>query len=195
MSLPLLDQEVQIRALELRMAFTFLKSLSKNRKEKYVSEIVCGKSKVFTRKSFTEVCQPLLWGVRAPQVTAHVLPLAQGPPSLSPSAHLPPAPKHTPALPSWPSPSLAWVVPFLLLLPLHPPPPLHSPEQQIYFEATGKIQQVRCNALILETSPPPTSVPSPWPSPLTSPPLSFCPSTLAVVPEIQPGKDTHRHTN
>lgn len=110
-------------------------------------------------------------------------------------SHKDPAPKHTPALPSWPSPSLAWAVPFLLLLPLHPPPPLHSPEQQIYFEATGKIQQVRCNALILETSPPPTSVPSPWPSPLTSPPLSFCPSTLAVVPEIQPGKDTHRHTN
>lgn len=42
MSLALLDQEVQIRALELKMAFTFSKSLSKNRKEKYVSEIVCG---------------------------------------------------------------------------------------------------------------------------------------------------------
>ena len=72
---------------------------------------VC-KSKVFTRKSFTKVCQPLLWGVRAPQVAAHVLPLAQGPPRLIPSAHIPPTSKHTPALPSWPSPSLAWVKSF-----------------------------------------------------------------------------------
>ena len=57
----------------------------------------------------------------------------------------------------------------------------------------GKASRSDAIALILETSPPPANVPSPWPSPLTFPPLSFCPSTLAVVPEIQPGEDTQTH--
>lgn len=138
--------------------------------------------------------------LRSKRVPGHSPCPAPGPRATKPEPLSPRSPythTHTPVLPSWPSPSLVWVVPFLLLLPLHPPPPPppHSPEQQIYFEATEKSQQVRCNAEILETSPPPANVPSPWPSPLTSPPLSFCPSTLAVVPEIQPGEDTHRHTN
>lgn len=65
------------------------------------------------------------------------MPNSQEPQSPSPSTHLPLTPKYTPALPSWPSPSLVWVAPFLLLFPLLPPP-LHRPEQQIYFEANSE---------------------------------------------------------
>lgn len=59
----------------------------------------------------------------------------QGPQNASPSAHPLPTPEYILALPSWPSPSLVWVAPFLLLFLLLHPAPLRCPEQQIYCEA------------------------------------------------------------
>lgn len=138
MSLALLDQEVQIRVLELKMAFTFSKSLSKNRKENTYQRLyaVC-KSKVFTRRSFTEVCQPLPWGVRAPRLQLTSRPWPKGHQAWAPQPTSPNTEKHTcSAFLAFSFPCLG--VPFLSIsLSLHPPP-LHFQSSKFILRRQGK---------------------------------------------------------
>lgn len=149
MSLALLVKRCRV-GLELN-GFYIFRVFPKTEKEKNtLSEIVtvC-KSKVFTRRSFTEVCQPLPWGVERPRLQLTSA-LAQGATRPRPLSPPPPTPEtHTcSAFLAFSFPLLgrgSFFCYFLFILLLF------TLQAANYFEATGRSQQVDM-VCVLETS-------------------------------------------